>query len=274
MREKIFKTKAMIPINGVLCRPEQLSQSAPAVLILNSGVMHKVGTCRLSVKLARELADRNLCSVRFDFPGVGDSLSRKERGRHLVSSPQEIAEVMKEVEISTGIKKFVLYGLCSGADASFVTAMLDSRVVGIVQIDPYLFRTKKWYVNHYLSRFLQVKTWFNYIKARLLSKREMSPEKFIELAGARDLLGKSEVEMGYQKITERGVSILVIVTGGNIYTYNYEKQFYDIFRRVDWRKKLSLVYCPEASHIVVEPKFQIKIIGQISDWLAENYLDE
>ena len=57
MRERILKIGKPEPLASIATIPKKIDANRPVVIILNSGVMHHVGTCRLSVKIARALAD-------------------------------------------------------------------------------------------------------------------------------------------------------------------------------------------------------------------------
>ncbi|HWU86648.1 MAG TPA: hypothetical protein VN253_05215, partial [Kofleriaceae bacterium] len=56
--------------------PEQLraaSEERPFAVLLNSGLMHRVGPFRTGVELARSLAARGVRVLRYDRSGLGDS---------------------------------------------------------------------------------------------------------------------------------------------------------------------------------------------------------
>jgi pimeloyl-ACP methyl ester carboxylesterase len=270
MQETILRVGAPVPLNGVICRPHQPNELAPVVLLLNSGLMHHVGSCRLSVKLARLLAAQGISSVRFDFPGIGDSPMRRDRIGHLENSPQEVAEVMDEVTKQTGAKRFVLFGLCSGADAAFATALRDQRVVGISQIDPYVFHTKRWYINHYLPRLFDFSVWYRLFKSKYSSAKVDDFMAFIEVADeAREMMSQQDIGRGYSQLVDRNIAIQVIVTGGQAYIYNYEEQFYDIYSGVEWQENLDLSYFPKAEHIISEPEYQEKTEILIVNWVLK-----
>ena len=55
-----------------------IKNALPIIVILNTGIIHRVGHQRKFVILARELAERGYSVVRFDFGGIGD---REPRGR-------------------------------------------------------------------------------------------------------------------------------------------------------------------------------------------------
>lgn len=274
MQESIMRAGSPIPMNGVVSHPQQVDSSLPAVVILNSGLMHHVGTCRMSVKIARALAKRGVWSVRFDCPGIGDSLMNRERTTHLESSPGEITLVIDELKKISGIQRFVVLGLCSGADAGFCTAIENSNIVGIAQIDPYLFRTYKWYLYRYSRLLLDVNTYkklFKRLFNKLLARENTTfAENFFEIAEiGRELMEKDVVIAGYQKMVSRQQAVLAIITGGQASLFNHKTQFYDIFSDVDWKDLLDLQYFPEAEHILPEPEYQEKVKNCVINWVAK-----
>ena len=111
------------------------SSDRPAVVILNAGVIHRVGPSLFTVRLARWLARQGLLAVRFDHSGVGDSRVRQDRLPWSRSTVLETREVMNDLRDAYGAKRFVLVGLCSGAVTAFKTACADPRVVGVVLLN-------------------------------------------------------------------------------------------------------------------------------------------
>ena len=68
MRERVVMVGDELPLVGILCEPEKDQGKAPgtAVILLNSGVIHRVGSCRLSVTLGRALVERaGITTFRF-----------------------------------------------------------------------------------------------------------------------------------------------------------------------------------------------------------------
>ena len=59
---------------GVWCLPEEMDSSSPVVIFCNAGRNPHIGWARGSVTLARRLARQGIASLRFDLPGLGDSL--------------------------------------------------------------------------------------------------------------------------------------------------------------------------------------------------------
>jgi len=113
-----------------LRRPE-----APAVILLNAGMVHRVGPNRLYVKLARALAAQGHIVLRFDFSGFGDSGVRRDHLPLEKCMVDETLEAMNLLSSRFGSCTFFLIGLCSGATASLRTAARDPRVMGAVLIN-------------------------------------------------------------------------------------------------------------------------------------------
>jgi len=122
---------------GIVTRPAGFAppRSAPAVVLLGAGLVHHVGPNRLIVRLARRLAARGLASVRFDHRGIGDSAPRLDGKRFEVSAVEEAGEVMDHLETREGVHRFVLLGICSGAETALAAAREDPRVVGVGMIN-------------------------------------------------------------------------------------------------------------------------------------------
>jgi len=78
MRERTVRFGKSAVLEGVLSEPTNQSVGAPAVLMLNPGILHRVGACRFHVHAARALAAAGATVLRFDFSGIGDSDSRKD----------------------------------------------------------------------------------------------------------------------------------------------------------------------------------------------------
>ena len=77
MRERAVRFGKTAKLVGIVAEPNPTEQSGtdkPAVLMLNSGILHRVGACRLHVKLARSLASEGHTVLRFDFSGIGDMI--------------------------------------------------------------------------------------------------------------------------------------------------------------------------------------------------------
>ncbi|MEM7392312.1 MAG: alpha/beta hydrolase [Verrucomicrobiota bacterium] len=137
MSEEVICFGADESLVGILTRPDgEPSKDRPGVILLNAGILHRVGPNRLHVRIARRLAEMGLVVLRFDFSGIGDSaasvetLSPEER---CVNETRLAMDVLKE---KTGVNRFVIGGICSGALAAWDTVRQDERVSGVALINP------------------------------------------------------------------------------------------------------------------------------------------
>ena len=122
---------------GVICNPdaESANQDLPGIVLLNAGVIHRVGPNRLYVKIARELAQLGFTILRFDFSGIGDSPVRTDNVPFGESSMKETKAAMDYLQDHKGMRRFVLVGICSGAANSFRIASIDPRIDGAALIN-------------------------------------------------------------------------------------------------------------------------------------------
>jgi len=119
---------------GILTDPqnEKGSDVQVGAILLNPGILHRVGPGRIYVKMARELAALGFTVLRFDFSGIGDSKVRHDNLPFDKSSVDEAQAAMNLLESNRGIRQFVFLGGCSGARVSFATACCEPRVVGAI----------------------------------------------------------------------------------------------------------------------------------------------
>lgn len=274
MKEIALKIGKPIPLAAIVSLPKELNPERPAVLILNSGIMHHVGACRLSVKIARQLADSGTLAIRFDLSGIGDSAPRAGAGSFHETAIAEIKEVMDYLSEKRGIKKFIAYGLCSGADASYDIALADERIVGIAQIDPYCYRTWSWYARHYGPRIFNIKIWLNALKVRLL-KRESKQQGFSKSVDEDNLEmpsyirvfpPRSELAEGMKALVERGVKFLCLFTSGQDEIFNHASQFELSLKEVNFGNSLTVDYQADMDHIITAPNMQIYARDLICNW--------
>lgn len=276
MRERVLRIGKPTPLVGIATEPTTIDPARPAVIILNSGVMHHVGSCRLSVKLARSIAAEGTLAVRFDYSGIGDSESRRGTPPFEEVSVTECAEVMDHLQRTRGMERFILYGLCSGADAAYNTAVADPRVVGISQFDPYCYVTPRYFVHYYAPIVADLKRWTSFLarQIRARSGRGVTPaaattvdKEFIEIPTyVRVFPPRESVAAGLRALVGRGVRLQVNFPAGPL--YNYRSQFRDSFRDVPFADALEVNYYEGANHIVTQPEQQARVVRDITGWVT------
>jgi pimeloyl-ACP methyl ester carboxylesterase len=122
---------------GILTIPpeEHMEAGDVAVILVNSGILHRVGPGRVYVKIARELAAIGFTAFRFDFSGIGDSKPRLDNLPFSKSSVDETQRAMDMIEKKRGIRRFILIGGCSGARVSLAAACSSPRILSSILIN-------------------------------------------------------------------------------------------------------------------------------------------
>jgi hypothetical protein len=162
MNERAVQFGGPQPLTGILSDGAVSLRTAerPAVLLLNAGLLHRIGPNRLYVKIARALAESGFTSLRFDHSGLGDSDLRRDGLPYEQSTLAEARMAMDFVTSLQGTTRFVLIGLCSGADNGFRIARFDHRVVGIAPIEGF----PRFSFSYYLEQMLHLSAWRRWAK--------------------------------------------------------------------------------------------------------------
>jgi len=135
MKEEAIHFGGSKSLVGIVTDPVETGTSRPAVILLNSGIIHRVGPNRLYVTLARRLAHAGFVTLRYDHSGIGDSVIRRDNVPFERSSVLETQEAMEYLASTRGIDRFLLAGICTGAVVAYHTARADRRVLGVVLIN-------------------------------------------------------------------------------------------------------------------------------------------
>ena len=131
------------------------------VLVVVGGPQYRVGSHRQFVLLARHLASCGIPVMRFDVRGMGDSEGEQ---RSFANLDDDIAAAVDCLLASCPeLEGVVLWGLCDGASASLFYGYQDSRVKGMVLLNPWVFTEQgaaKTYLKHYyLQRLVSGDFW-------------------------------------------------------------------------------------------------------------------
>jgi pimeloyl-ACP methyl ester carboxylesterase len=248
----------------------------PAILFLNAGLQHRVGPYRLHVDLCRALAAKGYLAFRFDLSGIGDSQFTPETLGYQERNINDIRSAMDFMEQRYNCTTFVLVGLCSGASNAHMTAVADERIIGLVLMDGFVFRTLGFYrrvIVKYLNdpkRFF--KTLINIIASRF--KRMLNvPGEQVRRPSMFANVAPSQEQLSYEfnALVQRGVAMLVVYTGTVRSYYNYAGQFIDMFPRVDFKDKLYLEYFYDADHTFTSIGERKKLTTAILRWINDLY---
>jgi len=273
MIERIVQFGSVASLSGVLTEPtaERAVPDVAPVLLINSGILHKVGSCRLYVKLARALAEAGVPSLRFDLSGLGDSDVRKDALAFEESAVAETQEAMDYLTRLRGWTRFQLAGLCSGADVAHMTAVVDSRVVGMGSIDARTHITPAYWWYNYRGKLLKPRYWVNWVRMRTGGNRPPSwtggPDDpaFEVPVYVRVIPPRDELAAELRTIASRGVNMLYVFTDGLDF-YNHAGQHRRAFRDVPFGDHMTECHLRGADHIITDPSLQRRAIELHVTW--------
>lgn len=248
---------------------DEANASRPVVVMLNAGVLHRVGPRRMHVLLGRELAALGFPTCRVDLSGIGDSRSITGHASFRESAVADTRLVMDELART----QFVIFGLCSGADNALAVAARDPRVAAVVLLDAFSYSTKRAYAREFLRRRAQsgllpamttvVGAWTR-VGARLLRRgdRSAAPVGRVSppISEARKLL---------RELVEQGTKILFIYSATLHIRCNHREQLFESFPEL--RGRVDVEYFADADHLFTESGTQRRLMDAVTAWLCKMF---
>ena len=231
MREQTCKLGALAGI---------VTESGPrGCVLINAGLVPKFGPFRLYAELARELARGGITTLRFDLGGIGDS-APTHPGQPLAGRTRlDIAAAVEH--LAKQCKSIVVGGLCSGAEDALRYAETDSRVTGVVMIDPFAYRTRGWHARNLAYRAMR------------RSLRALGVYKPLPVEASKRLVDyrhmpRDESARILQALIARRTRVHFIYTGGMHDSFNHPGQLAAMFPALDFAGQVTLDHFPRFDH--------------------------
>ena len=271
---------------GILTNPPLTTRPnlAPGIIILNAGLVHRVGPNRLSVKIASVLGSLGFTTLRFDHSGIGDSSVRNDNLPYHKSVILETQEAMDFVHSAKGIQRFILLGICSGATNSFEVARRDPRVRGIILINPAggFDRSAKAELAHYFGnrkkaeaigkdRIFKPKSWWRALTGQIdytNLKGILSFQARNLLFGQKRLLPHTESAFDtLAQLIQQGVKVQFVISGGDPQVKNYiGALLMDKISKPRFAGKASIDVVDHADHTFTSLSSQPKLLQVIQNF--------
>lgn len=250
---------------GVVGLPEAAGNIG--VIMVNTGMVYRVGPFRLHVELARRLNAEGYPTLRFDLSTLGDSGASGRPLSRIDQACADVAEAMDLLAREAGCSRFVLFGLCSGAAVAHqASRRLAPRVAGAVFIDGYTYRTLGFMLRYYVPLLLHIPRVLRSI-ARLGSRLRGAGD--IEFVVA--IPPRAEVRADYQRMLAEGMKLCFIYSGGIGYYFNHPRQFRESFgRRLASHRGVTLHQLPRTDHTYSLVGDRALLIDTIVAWLHAN----
>jgi len=273
---------------GIVTEPATVDPKRPVCLVLNAGIIHRIGAHRNAVNIARALAREGFVAIRVDLSGIGDSPRRRDALDFGASAVADVVELMDHLGRLYDADRFVALGLCSGADNAFQTAVRDDRLVGAVFLDGYAYPTREFRLRDLATRVRAQGSVANVAKkvASKVVERAVGlgqarlPQVFGEAPPAsnqaqasravpdyvREFPPRDEVAVELQRLVDRDFRMLWLYTGGVAGYFNYAGQFRDSFPDVNFGDRLEVVHIAESNHTATALASQRRFCDAIADW--------
>lgn len=255
---------------GIVSHPTRSDPGRPAVLLLNAGVLHRVGPHRLHVLLARQIAARGNPGLRLDLGGIGDSVASSDATSFRDSAVADTREAMSGLQRALGTSRFVLFGVCAGADNSMATALVDDRVAAIVLVDPHTYPTRMSQLRDLRARVAkrgskrEAARWLAGVAIRRVRARlQRTDDNPVEEGRSAPPMATFRAQL--TQIVDRGVKVLAIYSGIHGAGYNEPDQLFEVFPEL--RGRVDTLYFPDANHTFTERATQAQLIDAVTSWI-------
>ena len=222
MKEISLRFGASGHLAGTITMPAR--STGLGLLLPSAGFLHRIGPHRLHVRFAREAAAKGIGSIRFDMPGIGDSVAAPTLETYQVQALRAAQEAMELLTVRTGASRYIVAGLCSGADIGYQLASKDDRVVALYMMEPprlvsgplsSAFRVVR-QLREYGPSFAATRIWQSMADGDLLEPRLGSVDD-------RSVPAPAEYAAGLRRLTNRGVHICMAYASSTMGEYDLRR---------------------------------------------------
>jgi hypothetical protein len=267
-REQAFRFGRAQHLVGIAGIPDN-SPAAVGVIVLNAGLVHRIGPFRLHVEMTRRLNACGYPTLRFDLSTLGDSGSSGQSQTKVEQVCADVNDAMALLERQAGCRRFVLVGLCSGAQNAHSVACNDDKVAGAVFLDGYAYRTLGYRLRHYLPKLFDVQRWR---RALMRSRHQQaaapsSPEPVFAVAPSPQAVVRTDLA----GMIERGMRLSLIYSGGISNYFNHARQFRECFGSVVSHPFVSTSFLRESDHTYILTGDRHRLLDNIERWIAGNF---
>ena len=152
---------------GIATLPEAPIETG--MLIVVGGPQYRAGSHRQFTLLARQLAKHGVASLRFDYRGMGDSEGEMQNFEFIDNDIRAAIDTF--LEHVTGVRSVVIWGLCDAASAALFYAQTDTRVRGLILLNPWVHTedgaSRVRLKHYYLSRLMQRSFWTKLLSGKI-----------------------------------------------------------------------------------------------------------
>jgi pimeloyl-ACP methyl ester carboxylesterase len=267
VKETIYNFGPEQQLVGIACKPSTRPKPITFVF-LNAGVISRMGPNRSYVILARSLAAEGYSSFRFDLPGIGDSGLLDESKTIEENNSDAISQALDVLKAQSMSESILLIGLCRGASEALRYAPADTRVRGLVLIDPpELVRTPGWYLRKVLFLPIRPAVWFRALKGRYqLWGRVHSGVARWTRGQETGIPAEVAYRDTWQRIADRQLDCLMLITSGHEAIYSYRQQLFRAFPRLGLKEHVESRMLPDVDHTLSTAAARNSVLSLIIKW--------
>lgn len=308
----VFRNRAGLRLFGILHTPDTPVPGMPALLLLSPGVKMRVGPERLYRRMAAQFVEAGLTVLRFDFFGLGDSegVLTEELMRDVYNHIEvgrfvdDTIDAMNWMERETGIRQFILSGLCGGAITGLLTGQRDPRVVGLLALgitpvlasrsaDPSLYMTRQQLDaigQTYLSKLGDPRAWlriltlqsdFRLLWRSLVRRRQAAPPAPPPGPAAASPSAPPESDNAsplfppaFFEMLRRKHPMLLVFGGADRLHFEFEEKF--LARHAERLQALPATcevhVIERANHVLSSDAWQREMLEVSNRWLEQHFL--
>lgn len=261
---------------GIIARPAG-SPSRLGVLVIVGGPQYRVGSHRQFVLLSRSLAKAGIACMRFDYRGMGDADGAARSFDAVIGDvASAVDEFMRQVPELDGV---VLWGLCDGASAACLYAPGDTRVAGLVLLNPWVrtdtgeARTVLRY--YYLRRLVDPRFWkkllgggvpvlgsLGGLVGTIRRARSGAPRDPGDVANDVSLPGRMQ-----QAVSAAARPMMLLLSGRDYVAREFEQLVADDRTWSDLCNTASMVRLEQADHTFSSERWRTEVARLTADWV-------
>lgn len=245
---------------GVLTLPAQDRPERAVIVLLNAGLIHRVGPFRLHVQLARTLAQAGHAVLRFDLPGIGDAPLLADTDAQAAAT-----RALDALQERLGERGFVVGGICSAADLGWKVALADRRVRGLLLLDGFAARGA-WYRFGQLRLLLRrpLRSWPGMLRRRAQAAAAITDDDL------RDWPAAAAAPAQLAEMLARGVRVFALYTGGVAGYFLHPRQFAATFGDAARHPGLSFEYWADCDHLFMDVRDRERLLQALRAWCARD----
>lgn len=264
---------------GILCKSSStIPRRNVTVLMISAGYEPMWGWARMSVRLARTLAEHGISSLRFDCANVADSPPVPDSARQVLYSQNQVADVaaavsfLKETYPQAAI---IATGRCSGAYLGFRAILANEDITGAVIVNPLVYEWPEGKsvdealrtpllrsADHYYARLGQKGAWKKVLRGEVdvLAKVQQVIKAGLRAAAAPVAhyvggLNRRErsILSGFRALARRSAPLTLIYSANDVGLAEFNHFFKKDGSRLKSRPNISLTIVANADHNFTPP---------------------